>query len=160
MLELSKIEKTVKGSFLNIENAIISSKKDLKDFKVTQAEEIKNLIIEDEGNVDLGLKLEKFQEELKEKEDKHKAIISSILVKEIDLLKVNVLSKVQEEQGEEEIEEEYFDLEEFDSNYLSQKELETEFKEVTNKFFETNEKEETFKTEDLDQWIKDIKKLI
>ncbi len=160
MLELSKIEKTVKGSFLNIENAIISSKKDLKDFKVTQAEEIKNLIIEDEGNVDLGLKLEKFQEELKEKEDKHKAIISSILVKEIDLLKVNVLSKVQEEQDEEEIEEEYFDLEEFDSNYLSQKELETEFKEVTNKFFETNEKEETFKTEDLDQWIKDIKKLI
>ncbi len=160
MLELSKIEKTVKGSFLNIENAIISSKKDLKDFKVTQAEEIKNLIIEDEGNVDLGLKLEKFQEELKEKEDKHKAIISSILVKEIDLLKSNVLSKVQEEQDEEEIEEEYFDLEEFDSNYLSQKELETEFKEVTNKFFETNEKEETFKTEDLDQWIKDIKKLI
>ncbi len=160
MLELSKIEKSVKGSFLNIENAITNSKKDLKDFKVTQAEEIKNLIIEDEGNVDLGLKLEKFQEELKEKEDKHKAIISSILVKEIDLLKSNVLSKVQEEQDEEEIEEEYFDLEEFDSNYLSQKELETEFKEVTNKFFETNEKEETFKTEDLDQWIKDIKKLI
>ncbi len=161
MLELSKIEKLVKESFLNIENSITNSKKELKNFKINQAEEIKNLIIEDEGNSDLGLKLETFQKELKEKEDKYKDIISSVLEKEINKLKSDVLSKVEKEEIPLEKEEESsVNLKGFNNDFSNEKELETEFKEVTNKFFESTENEEPFKTEELDQWIKDIKKLI
>ncbi len=161
MLELSKIEKLVKESFLNIENSITNSKKELKNFKINQAEEIKNLIIEDEGNSDLGLKLETFQKELKEKEDKYKDIISSVLEKEINKLKSDVLSKVEKEEIPLEKEEESpVNVKGFNNDFSNEKELETEFKEVTNKFFESTENEEPFKTEELDQWIKDIKKLI
>ncbi len=158
MLELSKMEKIVRESFLNIEQVITKSKNELKEFKVSQAEEIKNLIIEDEGNNNLSLKMENFQEELKKREDNHKDEISSILKEEIEVLKHEVLSLLNQEEPK--IEEEIVDLEEFNSEYFNNQNIESEFKEVTNKFFESTEQEEPFKTEDLDQWIKDIKKLI
>ncbi len=163
MLDVSKIEKIVFESFKNINTVISESKNDLKSFKVTQAEEIKNLIIEDDENIDLSFKLENFQEELKKRENKFKSIISSTIIKEIENLKADVLSKLQKETQdvlEDNTKEKYIDLEEFDSSYLNEKNVESEFKEVTNKFFESNEQDEPFKTEDLDQWIKDIKKLI
>ncbi len=167
MLEVSKIEKIVRESFLNIEEVISESKKELKGFKVSQAEEIKNLIIEDEGSNNLGLKMEKFQEELKKREDNYKIQISSVLKEEMEVLRYEVLSLLdQEEIKEEEIkeeeikEEETLDLEDFNGEYFNNQNIESEFKEVTNKFFESAEKEEPFKTEELDQWIKDIKKLI
>ncbi len=162
MLEVSKIEKNVKQSFLNIESIISESKKELKSFKVSKAEEIKNLIIEDEGSTNLSLKMENFQEELKNKEEKYKKKIFDVLNEEIENLKIDVLSTLEQEEIKEveQIEEEFLDLENFNSNYFENQNVETEFKEVTNKFFESTQEEGPFKTEDLDQWIKDIKKLI
>lgn len=50
-----------------------------------------------------------------------------------------------------------FDNEE--ENYFTQ-DIEKEFKEVTNRFFEKQRDDIPFETEELDEWIKEIKKLI